>query len=242
MEATGYYWLPLYAHLRQDGQTIHVINSLQSDALRKLCRQLFFVVDRASDLKQKIIVLLYQIFPEYEELSSDTFGKSSVELLANYTTPKEMLAVDAQTLANLLNKTSQERFGLNKANQIQQFAKNSFGILLAYSSFSIIIRQYLEQLKSFESSIAIFDAEIARLMTGFNAKVETITGVGTTLAAVIFYEIGNDILSLVSQVNPKPMNIFLSAVRLICVVLCGLPPQLPPLKTLLLASFTRRNV
>ena len=34
MEATGHYWLPLYAHLRQDGQTVHVINPLQSDALR----------------------------------------------------------------------------------------------------------------------------------------------------------------------------------------------------------------
>ena len=36
MEATRHYWLPLYAHLRQDGQIVHVINPLQSDALRNL--------------------------------------------------------------------------------------------------------------------------------------------------------------------------------------------------------------
>ncbi|MBQ3434033.1 MAG: transposase [Selenomonadaceae bacterium] len=36
MEATGHYWLPLYAHLRQAGQTVHVINPLQSDALRNI--------------------------------------------------------------------------------------------------------------------------------------------------------------------------------------------------------------
>ena len=36
MEATGNYWLPLYAHLRQAGQTVHVINPLQSDALRNM--------------------------------------------------------------------------------------------------------------------------------------------------------------------------------------------------------------
>ena len=34
IEATEYYWLPLYAHLRQEKQTVHVINPLQSDALR----------------------------------------------------------------------------------------------------------------------------------------------------------------------------------------------------------------
>lgn len=149
MEATGHYWLPLYAHLRQDGQTVHVIKPLQSAALRsmfirqtkndtidaliiaevirfgrycetqvapenivalrELCRQRFFVVDMASDFKRKIIALLDQTFPEYEKLFSDTFGKSSVELLANYSTPEEMLSVDTQTLADLLNKASRGR-------------------------------------------------------------------------------------------------------------------------------------
>ena len=116
-----------------------------------------------------------------------------MELLANYTTPEEMFAVDTQKLADLLNKASHGRFGLDKAQQIQSCAKNSFGILLASSSFSLIIRQHLEQLKSFESSIAAFDTEIARLMGNFDTKLETITGVGTTLAAVIFSEIGGDI-------------------------------------------------
>ena len=231
MEATGHYWLPLYAHLRQAGQTVHVINPLQSDALRsmfirqtkndtidalivaevirfgrysqvapenivalrELCRQRFFVVDMASDFKRKIIALLDQTFPEYEKLFSDIFGKSSVELLANYTTPEEILSVDTQKLTDLLTKTSRGRFGLDKANQIQQTAKNSFGIVLASSSFALIIRQYLEQLKSLESSIAAFDAEIASLMDNFDTKLETITGVGKTLAAVIFSEIGGDI-------------------------------------------------
>ena len=195
MEATGHYWFSLYAHLRQDNQTVRVINPLQSDALRglfihetktdaidafiiaevvrigrysnteilpedihalrELCRQRFYVIDMASDIKRKIIALLDQIFPEYEKLFSDTFGVTSMELLANYTTPEQILSVDSQTLADLLSKASRGRFGLDKANQIQQYAKNSFGIILASSSLSLIIKQYIEQLKSFESSIAI---------------------------------------------------------------------------------------
>lgn len=34
MEATGHYWLTLYTHLRNDGFAVHVINPIQSDALR----------------------------------------------------------------------------------------------------------------------------------------------------------------------------------------------------------------
>ena len=73
-----------------------------------------------SNIKRKIIALLDQIFPEYEKLFSDTFGVTSMELLSNYTTPEQILSVDSTTLAKLLSKASRGKFGIDKANQIQQ--------------------------------------------------------------------------------------------------------------------------
>ena len=233
MEATGHYWLTLYTHLRNDGYTVHVINPIQSDALRgmyirktktdsidsviiadvirfgrycetsvepgdlqamrELCRQRFYIIDMASDLKRKVIALLDQVFPEYEKLFSDTFGVSSMELLSQYTTPEEMLSVSSQQLAEVLEKASRGRLGAEKAVEIQDVAKNSFGIVMASGSFSLIIRQYIEQIRSLESSVDIFDTEIARLLSGFDTQLTTITGIGPTLAAVILSEIGGDI-------------------------------------------------
>lgn len=233
MEATGHYWLTLYTHLRNDGYTVHVINPIQSDALRgmyirktktdsidsviiadvirfgrycetsvepgdlqamrELCRQRFYIIDMASDLKRKVIALLDQVFPEYEKLFSDTFGVSSMELLSQYTTPEEMLSVFSQQLAEMLEKASRGRLGAEKAVEIQDAAKNSFGIVMASGSFSLIIRQYIEQIRSLESSVDIFDTEIARLLSGFDMQLTTITGIGPTLAAVILSEIGGDI-------------------------------------------------
>ena len=233
MEATGHYWLTLYTHLRNDGFTVHVINPIQSDALRgmyirktktdsvdsviiadiirfgrycetsvepgdlqamrELCRQRFYIIDMASDLKRKVIALLDQVFPEYEKLFSDTVGVSSMELLSQYTTPEEMLSVSSQQLAEILEKASRGRLGAEKAVEIQNAAKNSFGIVMASCSFSLIIRQYIEQIRSLESSVDIFDTEIARLLSGFDTQLTTITGVGSTLAAVILSEIGGDI-------------------------------------------------
>ena len=233
MEATGHYWLTLYTHLRNDGFTVHVINPIQSDALRgmyirktktdsvdsviiadvirfgrycetsvepgdlqamrELCRQRFYIIDMASDLKRKVIALLDQVFPEYEKLFSDSFGVSSMELLSQYTTPEEMLSVSSQQLAEVLEKASRGRLGAEKAVEIQDAARNSFGIVMASSSFSLIIRQYIEQIRSRESSVDIFDTEIARLLSGFDTQLTTITGIGPTLAAVILSEIGGDI-------------------------------------------------
>ena len=233
MEATGHYWLTIYTHLRNDGFTVHVINPIQSDALRgmyirktktdsvdsviiadvirfgrycetsvepgdlqamrELCRQRFYIIDMASDLKRKVIALLDQVFPEYEKLFSDTFGASSMEILSQYTTPEEMLSVSSQQLAEILEKASRGRLGAEKAVEIQNAARNSLGIVMASSSFSLIIRQYIEQIRSLEASVDVFDAEIARLLSGFDTQLTTITGVGPTLAAVILSEIGGDI-------------------------------------------------
>lgn len=233
MEATGHYWLTLYTHLRNDGFTVHVINPIQSDALRgmyirktktdavdsviiadvirfgrycetsvepgdlqamrELCRQRFYIIDMASDLKRKVIALLDQVFPEYEKLFSDTFGASSMEILSQYTTPEEMLSVSSQQLAEVLEQASRGRLGAAKAVEIQNAARNSFGIVMASSSFSLIIRQYIEQIRSLEASLDAFDAEIARLFSGFDTQLTTITGIGSTLAAVILSEIGGDI-------------------------------------------------
>ncbi len=162
-------------------------------AMRELCRQRFYIIDMASDLKRKVIALLDQVFPEYEKLFSDSFGLSSMELLSQYTTPEEMLSVSSQQLAEVLKKASRGRLGAEKAVEIQDAAKNCFGIVMASSSFSLIIRQYIEQIRSLESSVDIFDTEIARLLSGFDTQLTTITGIGSTLAAVILSEIGGDI-------------------------------------------------
>jgi transposase len=231
MEATGHYWLALYTHLRKKGFTIHVINAIQSDALRamyirqqkndsrdsfiiadvirfgrfcettvsppdlhalrELCRHRFYTVDSVSGIKRKVIALLDQIFPEYENLFTDTFGKASLELLSEYTTPEEILNVDTDKLVETINLASRGRFGLEKASEIQDAARNSFGILVATDTIALLIRQYIEQIRFVEKQIDVLDAEIARLLSTFETQLTTITGVGTTLAAVILSEIGD---------------------------------------------------
>src|SRR5690606_37929293 len=64
--------------------------------LRHLERLRYSFVDQVSDLKRKVISLLDQVFPEYEQLFSDTFSKSSTEVLMNYTLPEDLLEIDPQ--------------------------------------------------------------------------------------------------------------------------------------------------
>ncbi|MFD1738713.1 IS110 family transposase [Bacillus salitolerans] len=70
--------------------------------LRQLERLRYALVDQTSDIKWKIIALLDQVFPEYEEIFSDVFGVSSTEILLKYPLPEDLLTIDTDQLAALV--------------------------------------------------------------------------------------------------------------------------------------------
>lgn len=231
MEATGHYWLNLYTKLTDYNVVVHVINPVQSDALRglyirktkndakdafiiaelirfgkysqttlsdpdllslrELTRQRFYLVDCVSDAKRKTISFIDKIFPEYQALFSDTFGATSVELLQTYTSPDVIATLDTELFTSFLKSVSHGRFGKTKAEEIQSVAKNTFGSFLFADSATLAIRQFIQQIKLLEEQIAEIEDFIAEKLALFNCKLDTIVGVGTTLAASFFAEIGD---------------------------------------------------
>lgn len=160
-------------------------------SLRNLSRFRLFQVDMVSDLKRKVISLLDQVFPEYSRLFSDTFGKSSIELLSEFSTPEEFLSVDTASLAEILAVASRGQLGFSKAEQIKDAAANSFGIKLALDTFSFQIKQLIEQIKFMEDHIAELEIEISSLLKKLNTPIETIPGIGPILGSIILSEIGD---------------------------------------------------
>lgn len=231
MEATGHYWLNLYTWLSDKNFHLHVINPLQSDALRNLyirktktdsvdskiiadvirigqysetqlsddkiislrdlTRQRFYLVDMASDLKRKIIAMMDRIFPEYQDFFSDMFGKTSIQVMKECTSPEQILEIPTERLTQLLKKASRGRFAETKAKELKHLASNSFAALLSSDMTSLLIRQMLEQLDLLEKQISDIEHIIADQFAQFNTKLSTIPGIGTTLGAVILSEIGD---------------------------------------------------
>ena len=231
MEATGHYWLNIYTRLVDLGCNVHVINPVQSDALRglyirktkndavdsviiadvirigrycetviaepdllelrELTRQRFYIVDSVSDLKRKALTLLDRVFPEYPTLFSDTFGTTSLELLANCSTPEDIVAIDTDKLVEILSKASRGRFTHDKAEQIKETAKNSFSALLSANSASFMLKQFVEQIRFLENQIDELNEMISMYLTKQNSLITTITGIGNTLGACIISEIGD---------------------------------------------------
>lgn len=74
-------------------------------------------MDSSSDLKRKIITCLDQVFPEYDQIFSDIFGRSSTQVLLHSPLPEYILTLDTQPLAETINVTSNKRLGLIRSER-----------------------------------------------------------------------------------------------------------------------------
>jgi transposase len=160
-------------------------------AMRQLTRFRMALVDNCGDCKRRIIALLDQVFPEYADLFSDTFGTTSKELLLNYPTPDDMLSISTRKLTTFLSKASHGRFGEEKAKEIRTAAAGSFGVGFAKNAFAFQIKQLVEQLMFLENQIEELDEQISHLLHQVNQVITTIPGIGDTLGAIIVSEIGD---------------------------------------------------
>jgi transposase len=160
-------------------------------ALKQLSRYRLSIVDECGSCKRRVIALLDQVFPEYENLFSDTFGSTSKEVLLNCPMPEDMLRISSKKLADMLAKASKGRFKAEKAEQLKKIAAGSFGVSFAKDAFSFQIRQLIEQIIFLEKQLEELEKEIGLLLSQINAVITTIPGVGNALGAVIVAEIGD---------------------------------------------------
>ena len=160
-------------------------------SLRQLCRFRLSQVQTCGDLKRRCIAILDQVFPEYSQLFTDTFGISSKTLLKEYSTPEELASIHTIKLTNLLKKASKGRFGKEKALEVKAVAKKSIGISFATDAFAFQMKQILEQLEFIEEQIRLLDQQIEEYMQELDSPITTIPGVGPVYGAVILSELGN---------------------------------------------------
>jgi transposase len=160
-------------------------------SLKNLTRFRSYLVDSIGDLKRKVICVLDQIFPEYQSVFADVFGKTSKEILLQFGSPAELEEVSAETLAELLAGLSRRKLGLEKAEKLSRAASSSFGITFCWDSFTFQLRMLIEQIKYIESQVKDTEAEICAIMDKLNSPITTVPGVGKRLGAVILGEIGD---------------------------------------------------
>lgn len=160
-------------------------------SLRNLSRFRNYLVSSIADLKRKVICVLDQVFPEYQSVFSDIFGKTSKELLAHFQTADDFENITADQLKSVLENVTFKGFLKNKITHISELAANSFGLKFCRDSFSLQLKLLIEQITFIEAQVSDVEAEINVILDKINSPIITIPGIGSVTAAVILGEIGD---------------------------------------------------
>jgi transposase len=177
----------------------HIANLLRSnqyktavvpDELAMNCRQItrlrYRIVKQGSMIKQLVNSRLHPVWPEYEGLFTNKFGKTSMKLLQIASTPKELMELDIDDLGELLRKTSRGRFGPLQTQKLIDSAQNSVGIHRGHYGFSTGIKFLLEQIEALDPVRKKIDAEISKLSAKLPQYLFTLPG-ATELSIVSLY-------------------------------------------------------
>lgn len=160
-------------------------------SLRNLSRFRNYLVSSIADLKRKVICVLDQVFPEYQSVFSDIFGKTSKELLAHFQTADDFENITADQLKSVLENVTFKGFLKNKITHISELAANSFGLKFCRDSFSLQLKLLIEQITFIEAQVSDVESEINVILDKINSPIITIPGIGSVTAAVILGEIGD---------------------------------------------------
>jgi transposase len=159
--------------------------------LRELSRFRFWLSEQIGDCKRKVITILDRVFPEYESLFSSVFVMSSRALLQEAVSAQEFADFDLQELTRLLAKTSRRRFGVEKAQQLQEQARKSIGVGFLADAAQVELRCLLAQLDLLEEQQVEVEKAQVELMDAIPQHILTIPGIGLTTGAAIIAEIGD---------------------------------------------------
>lgn len=160
-------------------------------ALKELCRNRYYLVDMASDLKRKAIALIDRIFPEYETQFDSMFCKSSIAVLKKYPTPKKLSNANLSKLTEILWNSSNGRFGEWKAQELKALARDSFGVEDCEDTYSMLLLTMLDEIQSLTEKADELEKKISNLLKDFNSTITSIPGIGPILGACILSEIGD---------------------------------------------------
>ena len=177
--------------IRVEPQSDYSLTDEDMLGLRQLTRLRVELVDMMADQKRRLLTLLDQAFPEFENFFREKYCKSALALLQAYPTPADIITAGIDAVAQLLEHHSRKHYGREKAVEIQRAALRSFGVPYGQKSNGIQIRLLAGQVAYLGAQQKLLDREISQYIDVIPNCLTTISGIGKVLAAALLGEIGD---------------------------------------------------
>lgn len=169
--------------------------------LRNLTREYFNLTDQRSAYVNKLLGQLRQAFPQYLGIFSKVTGTTSLMLLQDYTSPKNILDADKEQLINLIAKASRKGTAqaTNKYESLITAAKEASVFGHAVDSNYYLIKRYVGFIQKYDEEIDLVLKQMHQFIDNHENEpfvqqirlIETYKGAGFLSAVTLMCEIGD---------------------------------------------------
>ena len=165
---------------------------LSSAELRQAARFAMTLVSEQAKVCQRLVRLVELGFPELGELFDDPTCRTAREVLRIAPTARAATRRRTSTLANANAGPGHRRLGRSKAERLQAAAADSIAVPELDAEVAFEVGLLLDQYDLLERQIEAADTRVAALLDGELARrLQTIPGVGPSIAATLIAEIGD---------------------------------------------------
>jgi transposase len=163
-----------------------------TDALKVYVRQRKYLIERRSEVKQRLGASLDVVFAEAATALGDIYNLSSREVLRTFPSARLLATADIRKLTTLFKDASGGHLGRVDAERVRQAARQSVSSTLVNPAEEFIITQILEELASLDSQITQVEARIlACEAPPVAGLLQSIKGTGKIQPLVAAAEIGD---------------------------------------------------
>ena len=165
---------------------------LEGVELRQAARFAMTLVAEQARVCQRLVRLVELGFPELGELFDDPTCRTAREVLRIAPTARAATRRRSSTLANANAGPGRRRLGTAKAERLQAAAADSIAVPELDAEVAFEVGLLLDQYDLLERQIEAADRRVASLLDGETARrLQTIPGVGPSIAAALMAEIGD---------------------------------------------------
>ncbi|MCL2641468.1 MAG: IS110 family transposase [Phycisphaerales bacterium] len=155
---------------------------------RQLTRLWYALGKQRARVKQLIHARLECVWPEFETYLSKPFGATGRAILRAAPTPEDLLAMNHETLVELIRKASRNRLGATKAASIRDSAQTSIGMRRGLEGMRVSIRTLLDQLNATTPVREQLETQITELCQRLPSYLLTLPGSSPIRAVSLFGE------------------------------------------------------
>lgn len=161
--------------------------------LRNLSNTRAELVRKQNGVKNRIIAIMDEYFPEYTKVFKKITSRTSEEILKRCPFPEDIKSIGKEGLLNHIKKTVKRGYSKKQVETIYELANESIGTTEGTEGARFQLNMYIEEAKLLEKQIKMTEQELEKQLkeTGFYESLISIQGIGIVSAATFVGEVGD---------------------------------------------------